>query len=108
MFPIGGLVLYTFFGRSIKNKRMISRRNQRRLRKYSRPRAIEPDFRHLPPELRQLIDLGRSMTGSVYLGGNEIEVFNDGTAKKCTLCGLIGTNNTFRQIAPGIKAERPR
>lgn len=81
MFPIGGLVLYIFFGRSIKNKRMISRRNQRRLREYSRPRAMESDFRHLPPELRQLIDLGRSMTGSVYLGGNEIEVFNDGRAK---------------------------
>ena len=31
MFPIGGIVLYVFFGRSIKNTRMISRRNRRRL-----------------------------------------------------------------------------
>ena len=31
MFPIGGLILYIFFGRSIKNTRMISRRKKRRL-----------------------------------------------------------------------------
>lgn len=31
LFPIGGLVLYIFFGRSIKNQRMISRRNRRKL-----------------------------------------------------------------------------
>ena len=30
MFPIGGIVLYVFFGRSIKNTRMISRRGGRR------------------------------------------------------------------------------
>ncbi|MDE5805094.1 MAG: PLDc N-terminal domain-containing protein, partial [Paramuribaculum sp.] len=31
LFPAGGIILYIFFGRSIKNKRMISRRNRKRL-----------------------------------------------------------------------------
>lgn len=81
MFPIGGLVLYMFFGRSIKNKRMISRRNRRRLREHSRPRQVESSYRSLPPELRQLVELGRSTVGSVYLGGNDVEVFTSGADK---------------------------
>lgn len=81
MFPVGGLVLYIFFGRSIKNKRMISRRNRRRLRDNSRPKTPESDFRHLPPEQRQLVELARSTVGSPYLGGNDIEVYNDGAEK---------------------------
>ena len=32
LFPVGGLILYIFFGRSIKNTHMISRRNKRKLR----------------------------------------------------------------------------
>ena len=35
LFPVGGVILYIFFGRSIKNKRMISRRNKRKLRRIS-------------------------------------------------------------------------
>ena len=33
LLPAIGLVLYFFFGRNLKNKRMISRRNKRRLRR---------------------------------------------------------------------------
>ena len=33
LFPVGGIILYFIFGRSIRNVRMISRRNRRRLLK---------------------------------------------------------------------------
>ena len=66
MFPIGGIVLYVFFGRSIKNTRMISRRNRRRLRELTLPDAGEPDLRGWPAETRQQIQLARSLTGSTF------------------------------------------
>jgi len=33
MVPVLGVIFYIFFGRSLKNTRMITRRNRRRLRK---------------------------------------------------------------------------
>ncbi|MDE6465064.1 MAG: PLDc N-terminal domain-containing protein, partial [Muribaculaceae bacterium] len=36
LLPVAGIVLYFFFGRNIKNKRMISRRERRRLRRRER------------------------------------------------------------------------
>ena len=80
MFPIGGIVLYVFFGRSIKNTRMISRRNRRRLRELTMPEAGEPDFRDMSAETRQQIQLAQSLTGSAYYGGNDVEIF-DGREK---------------------------
>ena len=80
MFPIGGIVLYVFFGRSIKNTRMISRRNRRRLRELTLPDAGEPDLRGWPAETRQQIQLARSLTGSTFYVGNDVEIF-DGAEK---------------------------
>lgn len=75
MFPIGGIVLYVFFGRSIKNTRMISRRNRRRLRELTLPDAGQPDLRGWPAETRQQIQLARSLTGSTFYVGNDVEIF---------------------------------
>lgn len=78
MFPIGGIVLYVFFGRSIKNTRMISRRNRRRLRELTMPEVCEPDFKEMPAETRQQIQLAQSLTGSAFYGGNDVEIFDGG------------------------------
>lgn len=78
MFPIGGIVLYVFFGRSIKNTRMISRRNRRRLRELTMPEVCEPDFKGMPAETRQQIQLAQSLTGSAFYGGNDVEIFDGG------------------------------
>lgn len=80
MFPIGGIILYVFFGRSIKNTRMISRRNRRRLRELTLPEVGEPDLRDFPAETRQQIQLARSLTGSTFYGGNDVEIL-DGEEK---------------------------
>lgn len=81
MFPIGGIVLYIFFGRSIKNQHMISRRNKRRLRQSFDPSAFVKTPSYLPGHLRQLVELGRSLCDARYLPGNRIAIFHNGTDK---------------------------
>ncbi|MCM1347831.1 MAG: cardiolipin synthase [Firmicutes bacterium] len=80
LFPVGGLVLYLFFGRSIKNTHMISRRNRRKLRQPQMlvDSTIPADF---TPELHQLIELGRSLSGAMFYPDNEADVFHHGDEK---------------------------
>lgn len=81
LFPVGGIILYIFFGRSIKNQHMISRRNKRRLRQ-SQPQVTPfPSLTHLTPESRQQVQLARSLTGSRYFTGNDITIFTSGEEK---------------------------
>lgn len=81
LLPAFGIVLYIFFGRSIKNKHMISRRKQRRLRR----QGVQPFRAPLPEGLseasRQQIRLARSIGDAHYYPGNDIEIFCDGSSK---------------------------
>lgn len=85
MFPIGGVVLYLFFGRSIKNQRMISRRNKRRLRQSFDPSAFIKMPAHLPECLRQQVELGRALCDARYLPGNRITIYHNATDKFASL-----------------------
>lgn len=89
LFPVGGIILYIFFGRSIKNTHMISRRNRRRLRELTRPEDTEPDLTGLDDESRQQIMLARSLTGAQYHTGNKVRIFRDGKEKFDTLLADI-------------------
>ena len=66
LLPLVGVVLYLFFGRSIKNTRMISRRNRRRLRRAERTALSEANERMLSPEARQQIRLAKSLESAEY------------------------------------------
>lgn len=79
--PAVGLILYFFFGRSIKNKRFISRRNRRKLKKHEPARAFNPSRSDLSLESIQQIKLGQSLTGAPYYDGNSAEIFNNGRDK---------------------------
>ena len=81
LLPFLGIVLYLFFGRNIKNKRMISRRNRRRLKKRElrHPRDMRPDG--LSVESQQKIRLGRSLTGAPFHPGNDVRIFTSGAEK---------------------------
>ncbi|MDE6286307.1 MAG: PLDc N-terminal domain-containing protein, partial [Muribaculaceae bacterium] len=81
LLPLAGLVLYLFFGRNIKNTRMISRRNRRRLKKRElrHPRGARTDG--LAAESRQTLRLGHSLTGAPFHPGNSIDVFTSGAEK---------------------------
>lgn len=82
LLPVGGIILYFFFGRSIKNRRMISRRNKRRLRQSQpAPQLSASSISDLTQESRQQVQLARSLTGSRYFQGNDVEVFTTGSEK---------------------------
>lgn len=81
LLPVAGLILYIFFGRSIKNTRMISRRNRRKLRRREGRVFSDPKNAGLAPSSLQLIQLGRSLAGEQYFADNTVEVFTDGKSK---------------------------
>ena len=77
LMPVIGLPLYIFFGRSIKNKRMISRRNRRRLRR--REKRVEFDTRKIvlsDGSIQQII-MAKTLSGAQFYPGNTVEVFTD-------------------------------
>lgn len=86
-FPVGGLILYIFFGRSIKNTRMISRRKKRALKRLEET----PDTNTMPesPPLEgaitqgniQLAMMAENLCGSRFFPDSAVEIFTSGTAK---------------------------
>lgn len=81
LLPVVGLILYIFFGRNIKNKRMISRRNRRKLRRGEKNTHVNPRDIGLSPEATAQVNLGRSLSGAQLYADNTVEVFTDGRSK---------------------------
>lgn len=71
MVPVFGAVLYIFFGRSLKNTRMITRRNRRRLRKRESFKSIDIASLTLTQASKQQIKMARTLNGSIYYPGNK-------------------------------------
>lgn len=81
LLPLVGIILYAFFGRSIKNTRMISRRNRKKLKRLEQNKPSDIRKLDYSEETRQQIKLARSLTGSHFYSGNRIEIFTSGKAK---------------------------
>lgn len=81
LFPAGGIVLYIFFGRSIKNARLISRRQKRRLRGIRQMDGASGTPKRLSPENRQQVQLARSLGAGGFYEGNNIEIYASGHDK---------------------------
>lgn len=81
LLPVVGLVLYLFFGRNIKNKRMISRRNRRRLRRREKRSKADPRQYGLSTASIQQINLGRTLSGAQFYPDNSVNIFGDGASK---------------------------
>lgn len=81
LLPVGGIILYIFFGRSIKNQRMISRRNKRRLLKDENPASGSGNISHLSADNRRLATIARSLSGSIYFSDNDLDIFFYGKEK---------------------------
>ncbi len=78
--PIIGLVLYFFFGQSVRKERLISKRSfwniaRKPLRGYWRKPPPE-----LPPWCQTLAKLFRRMNRSMPFGGNEVSIYTEGAA----------------------------
>ena len=79
--PMVGLVLYVFFGRNIQNKRIILRRDRRKLRRLGAVESVERGSIRLPGRLMQQVNLAYALCGSDYYEGNEVEIFDNGADK---------------------------
>ncbi len=95
LFPLVGIILYIFFGRSIKNTRMISRRNRRRLKKLNPYRASDPDKMELSEESKQQIKLAHSLTGAQFFATNSSRIFTNGQDKFDSLEADLRTASKF-------------
>ena len=81
LLPAVGLILYFLFGRSIKNKRFISRRNRRRLKKHEQAKAFNAAASGLSVENSQQVKLGQSLMGAPYYEYNKARIFDNGKEK---------------------------
>lgn len=83
LLPLVGLILYFFFGRNIKNTRMISRRNKRKLKKNETQWKIDYNSieNKLSAESIQQIKLTHSLTGSLFYTGNTVKIYTTGKKK---------------------------
>jgi len=79
--PMVGVVLYIFFGRNIQNKRIISRRNRRKLRRLGAGGSVDRTRIRCSERLMQHINLAYALCGSNYYEGNEVEAFDNGADK---------------------------
>lgn len=86
LLPVAGIILYIFFGRSLRHVRMISRKKRQRL-------TNRDDIKHLmqsqpvvhydtiKSERQQMISLVSSVKGSPFLANNEVNIFTNGKDK---------------------------
>lgn len=81
LLPIVGIILYLVFGRSIKNKRMISRHNRRKLRKNEQAPKVDHRVLDLSEESKQMINLAGTLAVSPFYPDNTVEIFTDGASK---------------------------
>lgn len=83
LLPLVGLILYFFFGRNIKNTRMISRRNKRRLKRNEILWKIDYNTieSNLSVESIQQIKLTHSLTGALFYTGNAVKIYTNGKDK---------------------------
>ena len=79
--PVVGLVMYMFFGRSLKNIRMISRHNKRKLlsRQYNNAVSVDPET--LAEDSRSLIKLASSLGASPLSYATSMDIFTTGKGK---------------------------
>lgn len=98
LMPVVGIVLYLVFGRSIKNTRMISRRNRRRLKRGEKSRPVDLRKQGLSDESLSQIRLARSLTGAIYYPDNDIKVFADGESKFDTLARDLAAAESYINI----------
>lgn len=79
--PVVGLIVYFFFGRSIKNVHMISRHNKRKLLSKQPADRKRDTLQTLPPHLRQLSCLATNLAGYNLRNATALRIFNYGADK---------------------------
>lgn len=84
--PFFGLIFYLFFGRSIKNKALISKRLKKRFAHKAPIRQADISKLSLSEESRQQIRLGHALSGATYFPSNKVDIFTSGEKMFSALC----------------------
>lgn len=91
-----GLVFYAVFGRNIKNKHIISRRNRRKLRRLSPPRPPGGQGSNTSSPLgSQIVRLATAISSFPYYEGNTAEVYDTGRDKFRAFLADIATARQY-------------
>ena len=103
--PALGLILYIVFGRNIKNTRIISRRNRRRLRKHENRRKI--NYQRLPHSVgsNNLVRLAHTISNATYHPVNRATLFNNGKEKMEALLNDIRNATDYINLQYYIIAD---
>ena len=82
LFPIGGIIIYYFFGQDARKLRIISRKSYRKLKKRTyEPLVMLRNDTEAYAEYSPLVKLLNRNNDAALLQGSEIEVFVDGKEK---------------------------
>lgn len=81
LLPGLGLLIYFVFGRSMRNRHMISRRKRRVLLSEQGQTPDDTPPETASAEAHRLVTINRSLTGSRYYEGCTCEIFTDGRSK---------------------------
>ena len=103
--PMVGLVLYVVFGRNIQNKRIISRRNRRILRRLVADGTPSGKQSRPPAPMRNRTNLATALCGSTYHEGNAVDIFDNGTDKFEALLADIASARKFINLQYYIIAD---
>ncbi len=82
LFPVGGIIIYYFFGQDARKLRIISRKSYRKLKKHAyEPLVVLHSDTEAYAEYAPLAKLLNKNNDSALLQGSEIEVFTNGKEK---------------------------
>ncbi|MDR3062259.1 MAG: cardiolipin synthase [Dysgonamonadaceae bacterium] len=81
LFPVGGIIIYYFFGQDARKLRIISRKSYRKLKKRSYERLVLSSDTEAYMEYRTLAKLLNKNNDSALLQGSEIKIFTNGKEK---------------------------
>lgn len=79
--PVAGVILYLFFGRSLRSVHLISRRNKRKLLSRQRHMPIEQLIKSMDQDMRRLSTLTSELTGHPLVSATGVEIFTTGEEK---------------------------
>lgn len=81
LLPVIGILIYLFFGRSLKSVIMISRNNRMKLSGQASLDNSDHTTQNLSDSSKQIINLVSSIGEPHFLPGNKVDIFTEGEAK---------------------------
>lgn len=79
--PVVGLVLYLFFGQSLRNERMLSKQNRLLLQASNKPPKVDLETLHLSENSRRLLTMCQKLGNAYYYPGNDVRMYTKGREK---------------------------